>query len=448
MSENQSNIEDMYRDVYERVYERQATINIGTIGHVAHGKSTLVKAISGVKTVRFKSELIRNITIKLGYANAKIYKCNDSSCQKPGNYKSTGSDVFEVQLCHCGSTMTLQRHISFVDCPGHGVLMSTMLNGTSVMDAAFLLIASNEEFPQPQTLEHIAAIEITNLKNLIIVQNKVDLVKETDALIQYEKVKEFMKDTKNQDSPIIPVSAQLNYNIDVLCDYIVNRIPIPKRDLTSTPRMSIIRSFDVNKPGRDIDSLKGGICGGSITRGVFRLGDEIEIRPGIVDIDNKGKMKYMPIFSRIVSLFAENNNLEFAIPGGLIGIGTNIDPILTKGDHLVGQMLGNRGTLPEVYTEIEISFFLLRKIVGSASEKKTGKIEKGEHLMINSGSMTTGGKVIAIKNDMAKISLINKPLCLEIGDKIALSRRIDKHFRLIGYGKVINGLLCEKCDKI
>lgn len=425
------------------ILEKQPTINIGTIGHVAHGKSTLVKAISGIKTVRFKSELVRNITIKLGYANAKIYKCNNNLCERPGNYKSTGSDVFDEQICHCGSSMTLKRHISFVDCPGHGVLMSTMLNGASVMDAAFLLIASNEEFPQPQTLEHIAAIEIANLKNLIIVQNKVDLVKETDAIIQYEKIMNFMKDTKNTNSPIVPVSAHHKYNIDVLCEYIINKIPIPKRDLISTPRMSIIRSFDVNRPGKDINTMKGGICGGSITRGIFRLGDEIEIRPGIIDIDTKGIISYNPIFSRIISLSAESNNLEFAIPGGLIGIGTNIDPILTKGDHLVGQILGHKGTLPDVYTELEINFFLLRKIVGSNSEKKTRKLEKGEHLMINSGSMTTGGKITAIKNDMAKISLINKPLCLEIGDKIALSRRIDKHFRLIGYGKISNGKLCD-----
>jgi translation initiation factor 2 subunit 3 len=69
------------------VISRQATINIGTIGHVAHGKSTVVKAISGVQTVRFKNELERNITIKLGYANAKIYKCEDERCPRPMAYK-------------------------------------------------------------------------------------------------------------------------------------------------------------------------------------------------------------------------------------------------------------------------------------------------------------------------------------------------------------------------
>src|ERR1700759_4465181 len=74
------------------IIARQATINIGTIGHVAHGKSTVVKAISGVQTVRFKNELERNITIKLGYANAKIYKCDNPECPRPTCYKSFKSD--------------------------------------------------------------------------------------------------------------------------------------------------------------------------------------------------------------------------------------------------------------------------------------------------------------------------------------------------------------------
>ena len=122
------------------VISRQATINIGTIGHVAHGKSTVVKALSGVHTVRFKNELERNITIKLGYANAKIYKCKDKKCTRPVCYTSMGSnnkDTFSMN----GFEYELVRHVSFVDCPGHDILMATMLNGAAVMDAALLLIA-------------------------------------------------------------------------------------------------------------------------------------------------------------------------------------------------------------------------------------------------------------------------------------------------------------------
>lgn len=126
------------------VISRQATINIGTIGHVAHGKSTVVKAISGVQTVRFKNELERNITIKLGYANAKIFQC--PKCPRPSCYKSFKSDRFEANCEKCSSKMNLVRHVSFVDCPGHDILMATMLNGAAVMDAAMLLVAANESY--------------------------------------------------------------------------------------------------------------------------------------------------------------------------------------------------------------------------------------------------------------------------------------------------------------
>jgi translation initiation factor 2 subunit 3 len=121
------------------VISRQATINIGTIGHVAHGKSTVVKALSGVHTVRFKNELERNITIKLGYANAKIYRSDDPKCQRPTCYTSMGSSKEDSFLMN-GFRYNLVRHVSFVDCPGHDILMATMLNGAAVMDAALLLI--------------------------------------------------------------------------------------------------------------------------------------------------------------------------------------------------------------------------------------------------------------------------------------------------------------------
>jgi translation initiation factor 2 subunit 3 len=97
------------------IIARQATINIGTIGHVAHGKSTVVKAISGVQTVRFKNELERNITIKLGYANAKIYKCDNPACPRPTCFRSFKSEKEIDPPCEregCSGTYRLLRHVS------------------------------------------------------------------------------------------------------------------------------------------------------------------------------------------------------------------------------------------------------------------------------------------------------------------------------------------------
>merc|ERR1719199_1952370 len=253
---------------------RQATINVGTIGHVAHGKSTVVKAISGVQTVRFKNELERNITIKLGYANAKIYKAapqpaveegkeedESSPTVVPGTtypmYTSRGSshaDTFTDPKTNV--TYHLRRHISFVDCPGHDILMATMLNGAAVMDGALLLVAGNETCPQPQTSEHLAAVEIMRLEHIIILQNKIDLVKPDAALAQHDQIRKFVAGTVADSAPVIPISAVLKYNIDVVCEYLVHCVPIPLRDFTSVPRMIVIRSFDVNKPGQDVSDLQ------------------------------------------------------------------------------------------------------------------------------------------------------------------------------------------------
>lgn len=428
------------------VISRQATINIGTIGHVAHGKSTVVKAISGVQTIRFKNELIRNITIKLGYANAKIYKC-DGPKDEPGLYRSKGSST-DDEFTEDGKVWRLQRHVSFVDCPGHDILMATMLNGAAVMDAALLLIAGNEPCPQPQTSEHLAAVEIMRLSNIIILQNKVDLVKPNQAEEQYEQIKNFVAGTVADSAPIIPISAVMRYNIDVVCEYIVRQLPVPTRNFTSYPRLIVIRSFDVNKPGEDVQSLKGGVAGGSILQGILKIGDEIEVRPGIVTKDADGNMKCSPIYSRVMSLFAEHNELQYAVPGGLIGVGTKIDPTLTRADRLVGQVLGLRDHLPDVFTEVEISYYLLRRLLGvkmdgSSKQAKVTKLSKGEMLMVNIGSTSTGGRVVKVLEGpngepVARITL-TQPVCTQEDEKIALSRRVDKHWRLIGWGEIRRG---------
>ncbi|XP_073955744.1 eukaryotic translation initiation factor 2 subunit 3-like isoform X2 [Choristoneura fumiferana] len=432
------------------VISRQATINIGTIGHVAHGKSTVVKAISGVQTVRFKNELERNITIKLGYANAKIYKCDNPKCPRPTSFISGGSskdDNFPCLRTNCTGRFQLVRHVSFVDCPGHDILMATMLNGAAVMDAALLLIAGNESCPQPQTSEHLAAIEIMKLKHILILQNKIDLVKEGQAKEQHEQIVKFVQGTVAEGAPIIPISAQLKYNIEVLCEYVTKKIPVPLRDFTSPPRMIVIRSFDVNKPGCEVDDLRGGVAGGSILQGVLTVGMEIEVRPGLVSKDADGKLTCQPIFSRIVSLYTEQNELQYAVPGGLIGVGTKIEPTLCRADRLVGQVLGAVGALPGIFVKLEVSYYLLKRLLGVRTEgdKKAAKVQKltrNEVLLVNIGSLSTGGRVIATKADLAKITLTN-PVCTEIGEKVALSRRVENHWRLIGWGQIQGGETIE-----
>jgi translation initiation factor 2 subunit 3 len=343
--------------------------------------------------------------------------------------------------------MELRRHVSFVDCPGHDILMATMLNGAAVMDGALLLIAANESCPQPQTSEHLAAVEMMQLQNILIVQNKIDLVDENTAATQQASIKKFVQGTIAGNAAVIPVSAQLRYNVDVLCEYIKTKIPVPVRDFTSPPLMIIIRSFDVNRPGSEVEDIKGGVAGGSILQGVLRLGQEIEIRPGMVTKDASGNMNCTPIYSKIVSLKAEENELQYAVPGGLIGVGTTMDPALTRADRLLGHVLGAVGQLPGVYVDLEVNFYLLRRMVGVRSKEgeratRVSKLTKNEVLMLNIGSMSTGARVAAVKGDLAKL-VLTSPVCTKEKEKVALSRRVDKNWRLIGWGHIQTGTPLE-----
>merc|ERR1712194_527056 len=273
--------------------------------------------------------------------------------------------------------------------------------------------------------------------------NKVELIKSEQAMAQHDEIKKFVAGTAADSSPIIPLSAVNKYNLNVVCEYLCTQVPIPPRDFMSNPVMIIIRSFDVNKPGQEVAQLKGGVAGGSILKGVLKMDDEIEIRPGLVSKDGNGDFVCKPIRSRIVSLAAEQNSLQLAVPGGLIGVGTKIDPTLTRADRLVGHVLGHPNKLPSIYIEIEVKYYLLRRLLGVKTEDgkagKVTKLKKGEIIMVNVGSTAAGGRILGIKeNDLAKVILTN-PVCAQENDKVALSRRIDKHWRLIGWGSIVRG---------
>jgi translation initiation factor 2 subunit 3 len=230
-------------------------VNIGLVGHIDHGKTTLVQALSGIWTDRHSEEIKRGITIKLGYADCTFYKC--PKCKDPASYCS------KEKCPKCKSKAKELRTVSFVDAPGHETLMATMLSGAAIMDGALLIIAANEECPQPQTKEHLMALEIIGVKNIVIAQNKVDIVSEKQATENYKQIKEFVKGTVAENAPIIPVSAQHSTNIDILIKTMEETIPSPEKK-SGDPIMYIARSFDINKPGTEPKNLKGGVLGGSL----------------------------------------------------------------------------------------------------------------------------------------------------------------------------------------
>lgn len=405
---------------------KQPEVNIGTIGHVDHGKTTLVQSLTGTWASRHSEELKRGITIKLGYADMPIYKC--PKCEPPKNY------TIKPYCETCNSEAEFVRAISFVDAPGHEALMATMLSGAAIMDGAILVIAADEPCPQPQTREHLAAAEVSGIKNLIIVQNKIDIVDEKRAIANYKEIKAFIKGTVAETAPIIPISAQRGINIDVLLNAIQTIIPTPKRDETKPPMMFIIRSFDVNKPGTTIEGLEGGIIGGTIAQGKFAVGDEIEIRPGIM-AEREGKTVYDPLISEIVSLQAGSQDVKEATCGGLVGVGTCLDPSYSKADGLTGSIAGKTGQLPPTLTELTLETHVLERAVGTKELLKVEKINPDETLLLHVGSAVNVGKVIAIKQNVIKVKL-TRPICALPGSRVAISRKITARWRLIGYGIV------------
>ncbi len=402
----------------------QSVVNIGIVGHVDHGKTTLVKALSGVWTDRHSEEIKRGISIRLGYADIMLRKC--PTCPEPDAY--TTKEICEK----CGAKTEVLRPISFVDSPGHETLMATMLSGAALMDGALLVIAANEQCPQPQTKEHLMALNIIGINNIVIVQNKIDIVAREKVLENYNKIENFVKGTVAENAPIIPVSAQQNSNIDLVIEAIEKYIPTPKHDQKKSPLMFVARSFDINKPGTTPDKLKGGAIGGSLNCGVFHPGDEIEMRPGR-KVEAGGTVKWVSIKTVITTIHAGDDEVEKAAPGGLVGVGTKLDPVLTKSDALVGQVVGIPGSLPPTLEGFVMETKLLPRVVGISDESAVEPIRSNEPLMLNIGTATTIGVVTSARQQDAEVKL-KRPVCADKGAHIAISRRVGARWRLIGSG--------------
>jgi translation initiation factor 2 subunit 3 len=409
-----------------KVLPKQPEVNIGTMGHVDHGKTTLVQALTGVWASRHSEELKRGITIKLGYADMPIYKC--SGCEPPKNYSTQ-------PICpNCGSKATFVRAVSFVDAPGHEALMATMLSGAAIMDGALLVIAADEPCPQPQTREHLAAADAIGINNIVIVQNKVDIVDEKRARKSYEEIERFVQGTVAEKAPILPVSAQHGVNIDVLIQAMQEFIPTPKRDETKPPLMYIVRSFDINKPGTTIDELEGGVIGGTVIQGKIAVGDQIEIRPGIIT-EKEGRNKYNPLITEITSLQAGGKTVDEVHCGGLVGVGTLLDPSYSKADGLTGNIAGKTDMLPPTLSEITMETHILEQAVGTKELTKIEEVSMNETLLLHVGAAITVGKVTSVTKGGVKAEL-TRPVCTQIGSRVAISRKIAGRWRLIGFGLI------------
>ena len=404
----------------------QPELNIGMVGHVDHGKTTLLERLSGVWADTHSEEIKRGITIRLGYADAVFYK--------------EGND-YTAKLKNKSKAKVL-RKVSFVDAPGHESLMATMLSGATIMDGALLLIAANETCPQPQTREHLMALQIIGIKNVVIVQNKIDLVDEKGAMNNYKQIKAFVKGTDYENAPIIPLSAQHNVGISALIEAIEKTISTPKRDKSKDPSMLVARSFDINRPGSLPKDLIGGVLGGSMKQGILQAKQDIEIKPGR-KVMEKNKDVWKPVIIKIVDLKYGGASVKEISPGGTVGILTSLDPSIVKSDSLGGSIVGLPGKLPDVLYEITLSLNLLERVVGTQEELKVDPIKMNETLMLNVNSAATVGIVNGFKKKNVTCRL-KIPVCAEINSRVTISRMIGNRFRLIGYGEIVDGKTFSK----
>lgn len=405
---------------------QQPVLNVGMIGHVDHGKTTLLERLSGKWTDTHSEELKRGITIRLGYADVVLRKCDKCG----GEHAYTTKEKCSA----CSSETTPFKKISFVDAPGHESLMATMLSGATIMDGALLLVAANEDCPQPQTREHLMALRIIGVKHVIAVQNKVDLTTEEQAVKNYRQIKEFLKEMGYENAPVIPISAQHRAGLDFLIRAIDEHIPTPVRDPDKEPIMLVARSFDINRAGITFDKLVGGVLGGSLKQGILKVNDTIEIRPGRKVIE-KNQQVWKPLTTSIISIISGGSNLESASPGGSIGVLTSLDPSIVKSDQLTGSLAGRPGKLPPVWNELSLNVHLLHRVVGAKEELKVEPIKMSESLMLNVNSAATVGIVVELKKDRIKCRL-KLPVCADAGSRVTISRRIGNRFRLIGYGEI------------
>ncbi|MBU1930063.1 translation initiation factor IF-2 subunit gamma [Candidatus Micrarchaeota archaeon] len=382
------------------------------VGHVDHGKTSLTQALTGKWTDTHSEEIKRGISIRLGYADAIFFEC--TQCK--------GSERYTNQaICgQCNKPTKELRRVSFVDAPGHETLMTTTLSGAALMDGAILVIAANEPCPQSTTIEHVMALKVAGIQKIVVAQNKVDLVSKEQALKNHEQIQFFLKERGFENSVVIPTAAHFNVNIDLLIEALEKEIQTPKKDPSLSLRMFVVRSFDTNKPGCSLEQLKGGVLGGSIIQGSIEEGQTIEVSPGL----DKG-----PIETTVTAIHTSFGLVKKSFPGGLVAVGTVLDPNETKNDQMKGQIVGPADSLPPPVTKLHLKLFPFKRLIEGAS---TG-LKMNETVVITIGTSTSVGTIIKTAKETVDIVLKNS-VTVEKDQKVVISKHQKSGWRLAAYG--------------
>lgn len=446
-----------FKNRYQHLMRQQAVVNIAFIGSVAHGKTTLVEKLSSIDTRRYAVESKKGYSVKIGYANFLLYGC--PKCESPYCFQSRRfpEKNEKDRLCsiHQDTEMELLSHFSVIDCPGHSALSSVMMSGAGCVDGAILVIAANESCPQSQTQEHLAVADLAGLEIIAVVQNKMDLC--NDYVGHYDQIKEFVQGTVAEPANIIPSICRpditkgvnevcqelarfaLHHTIQKASELLVGQIEL------NPLRMLLVRSFDFNKPGLDDSSqLIGGGLGGPIVSGEMKIGMIYEARPGRIVAENNEK-RFMPLVFRIDTLKTPKS-VNYAVKGGNIGVGTSLDPSLTRNDGMAGQIVGTVGTLPNVYGIIEGRYFVM----------KGKKLQEGDLVRITISTQTSDGVVKKTKKDKKirkLLVMLKRPVCCEPNEPFSIMTKDESGtFHLIAKGEVLDSSnplkISDEFDKI
>lgn len=371
-------------DTYKRT---KPHVNVGTIGHVDHGKTTLTAAISKIQ------------------GSAKSY----ADIAKGGTVRDA-SKIVTIAISHI-EYETEKRHYAHIDCPGHADYVKNMITGAAQMDGA-ILVVSAPDGPMPQTREHVLLAKQVNVPSLVVFLNKVDLVEDPEFLDLVEmEIRDLL--TKygfpGDETPIIRGSALKALNGDAdgvesikkLMDALDNYIPEPVRELDKPFLMPI----------EDVFSIKGRgtVATGRIEKGIVKVNDEIEI-VGLRDT-KKAVVTGVEMFHKILDQGQAGDNVGLLLRG------------VEKEDIERGQILSKAGSITP-HTEFKAEVLLLKKEEG------------GRHTPIFSGyrpqvfirtTDVTGdvkladGTEMIMPGDNANVTItLIKPVAMQPGQRFAI----------------------------
>lgn len=414
-------------------YQEHGSISTFSInGHVAHGKTELTRFLTSKDTKTSKAEKVNGCTIKLGHANLKIYY---------------NGEKFLLNPREIPNGYRLIRHFSISDNPGHNSFMTTMIVGTSTIDNCLFLVAGDKGI-EAQTYQHMKCFKSTGINNFAVVISKIDLVSTVQSLQDLvSKIDNFMDeqglDPDIYDPKYIPLSSFTKVNTDALIKYLVSS-PYPKNimSLVDKPfQMSIMRSFDVNKPGTSIFDMQGAVFGGSIVEGYLTKGDVIAILPGNVELIDE-TYKYTPLITQVVNIKSDTSDLQVALPGGFVGISTTLDSSFGKSNMMVGHLIVKINKIDDINKLSTVANIIFMNDVVNLNGDELK--EDNDYLLVIHGSEQMA-KLVSISEDkIYKFVLKNLVACI-IGEKVAVLTKIANTIDITSFGK-ISGI--KKTDNI